>query len=242
MKCPDCYTRIPNENLNIAADIAQCPSCDLVFKISDNIPRRARQEAKAKMEIDENFDISQPPNGAWINQGEGELIVGATTRSFMALFMVPFMLIWSGGSLGGIYGSQIMNGEFNLFMSLFGIPFLLGSILFWGITLMFITGKVEITLDQREGKVFTGVGKIGYTKRFDLDDITTVREKITTGNKERTGTAIALEGQKQITFGGFLSESRRYYLLKTLQKVLADKADGKSFLRPNLMRHLIKRS
>ena len=41
------------------------------------------------------------------------------------------MLIWSGGSLGGIYGTQIANQEFSLLQSLFGIPFIIGTINLW---------------------------------------------------------------------------------------------------------------
>ena len=50
--------------------------------------------------------------------------LGATTRSPIAFFLVPFMCVWSGGSLGGVYGSQVLNGEFDLGISLFGIPFI----------------------------------------------------------------------------------------------------------------------
>ena len=36
-----------------------------------------------------------------------------STRSCIAFFLVPFTLFWAGGSLGGIYGTQIAKGEFN---------------------------------------------------------------------------------------------------------------------------------
>lgn len=57
--------------------------------------------------------------------------ISATTESPIAFFLVPFMLVWSGGSLGGIYGTQIANGHFNLFLSLFGIPFCNGDNIIW---------------------------------------------------------------------------------------------------------------
>ena len=65
------------------------------------------------------------------------------------------MLVWSGASLGGIYGTQIIDREFDLIQSLFGIPFILGSLLFWTLALMAIWGKVEITLNNKGGKIFT---------------------------------------------------------------------------------------
>lgn len=113
MNCPKCHSDIPNTNINIAADIAQCAKCSNIFKISENI-------TPSVIDI---FDRTNTPNGAWFKQDFNLLVVGATTRSWMALYIVPFMFVWSGFSLGGIYGTQIMEGNFNLFTSLFGIPF-----------------------------------------------------------------------------------------------------------------------
>lgn len=239
MNCPTCKSRIPNENLNIAADIAQCSECDLVFKISEHLG--GTPSSKKEEEIDPNFDISNPPKGAWMNQDQGELVIGVSTRSPIAFFLVPFMLIWSGGSLGGIYGSQIATGQFDIFMSLFGIPFLLGSVIFWAVALMAIWGKVEITLDHSDGKIFTGIGKIGLTKRFALNDISTVKETEVRGTKGSISYNIALEGKDLITFGTGLNDSKRYYLFNAMKKILHDKKHNKNFLKQDLSKHLIQR-
>lgn len=173
-----------------------------------------------------NFDINNPPKGAYINHLPDGVQIGATTRSWFAFFIVPFMIVWSGGSLGGIYGSQILSGEFDIFMSLFGIPFLIGSIIFWGIALMSIMGKVEVTLDSNGGHIFTGVGKIGLNKRFLWSEINSVREEISTSrgrNGSSTNHYISLEGQRQVRFGSHLSSERRYYMLKTLEQLIQNK-------------------
>ncbi|WP_322550204.1 hypothetical protein [Flavobacterium psychraquaticum] len=120
MNCPQCSSEIQTENINIQSDIAQCIKCKNIFKISENI----------EDPNDKSFSISNNPDGTWFKTEFNETIIGASTRSPIAFFLVPFMLVWSGGSLGGIYGSQIKNGEFNLLISLFGIPFILGSLLF----------------------------------------------------------------------------------------------------------------
>lgn len=166
MNCPQCSSEIQTENINIKADIAQCLKCKNVFKISENI----------EDPNDKNFSISNNPDGTWFKTEFNETIIGASTRSAAAFFLVPFMLVWSGGSLGGIYGSQIKNGEFNLLISLFGIPFILGSLLFWSLALMAIWGKVEITLNNKGGKIFTGIGSIGKTKHFLWSDVSTIKE------------------------------------------------------------------
>jgi hypothetical protein len=116
MNCPNCNASIQKSDINIQADIAQCYSCERVFKISEHL----------ETDNSEPFDIHSPPKGAWIRKEMHALKIGATTRSGAAFFLVPFMTVWSGLSLGGIYGMQLINGEFDPVLSLFGIPFVLG--------------------------------------------------------------------------------------------------------------------
>jgi hypothetical protein len=233
MNCPKCTAPIPPQNTNISTDIGQCPECNFIFRISEHVGEKALPADLS------NFDITDPPKGAWIEQHETDVQLGSTTRSVAAFFLFPFMCIWSGGSLGGIYGSQIINGEFDLVMSLFGIPFLLGSILFWGITLMAIVGKVVVSINSYELKVFTGVGKIGRTQRIDLDKIDHVTEQTTRGSKGSSTTTILLEGQRNLSFGSGLSLDRRKFLLKSLQKIVHDKNNGIDFIHQDLSQHLI---
>ena len=213
MHCPRCETLIPNDNINIQADVGKCDRCEYVFKISEAI--------SIEKWTSDRFDIQEIPKGAWLKQHMDYTIVGATTRSPIAFFLVPFMLIWSGGSLGGIYGSQIMEGKFNLMMSLFGIPFILGSIIFWSLALMAIWGKVEVRLDQNGGRVFTGIGILGWRKSFTWNQISKVREKQSNlrypGSK---GASIVLEGSRRISFGTGLNENRRYYLYRALTQLI----------------------
>ena len=195
MNCPKCSSEIQTENINIQSDIAQCIKCKNIFKISENI----------EDPNDKNFSISNNPDGTWFKTEFNETIIGASTRSAVAFFLVPFMLVWSGGSLGGIYGSQIKNGEFNLLISLFGIPFILGSLLFWSLALMAIWGKVEITLNNKGGKIFTGIGSIGKTKHFLWSDVSTIKESQPNLRYPGSqGRAIVLEGKKRMDTAAFL--------------------------------------
>ena len=211
MNCPKCSSEIQTENINIQSDIAQCIKCKNVFKISENI----------EDPNDKNFSISNNPDGTWFKTEFNETIIGASTRSAVAFFLVPFMLVWSGGSLGGIYGSQIKNGEFNLLISLFGIPFILGSLLFWSLALMAIWGKVEITLNNKGGKIFTGIGSIGKTKHFLWSDVSTIKENQPNLRYPGSqGRAIVLEGKKRISFGSGLKEARLYYVFRAIKSVM----------------------
>ena len=212
MNCPKCYTEISAEKINIQADIAQCIKCNNVFKISESIG-----------DSYDGFDVNDTPSGTWIKKDYNSIIIGATTRSPIAFFLVPFMLVWSGGSIGGLYGSQIVKGEFDPFMSLFGIPFLIGSIIFWSFTLMAIWGKVELILDKNGGKVFTGIGSLGISKRFNWNEISSIKEEISNFNYPGSkGSKIILEGKKWVSFGLGVKDNRRYYLYKSFQKFLID--------------------
>jgi hypothetical protein len=147
--------------------------------------------------------------------------LGSTTRSAIAFFLVPFMCIWSGGSLGGIYGTQIYQHKFNLFMSLFGIPFFLGSIIFWSLALMATFGRTVIKVNGDQGTIFTGVGPVGWMRKFKWSGIREVSEGL--GNYRRNGQyqqQIVLEGDTRLTFGSGLRQDRRYFMLNALRSVL----------------------
>ena len=218
MRCPKCNSEILRENINIQTDIAQCIKCDNIFKISETVGDN------------DNFDINDTPKGTWMTKDLDTITLGATTRSPIAFFLVPFMIVWSGFSIGGIYGTQIIKGNFDMTSSLFGIPFLIGSLIFWSIALMAVWGKVELVLDKNGGRIFTGLGKIGLTKSFVWIDITTIKEIQSSYNYPgSTGGKIALEGKKRVSFGLGVKESRRYYLIKALQQIHSNVKTNRRF-------------
>jgi len=207
IQCPKCKQAVPPDQVNMATDLAFCPQCNDGFKVSETLDQESA-----------NPDILRnPPKGAWFKKEMDSVVVGATTRSPIAFFLVPFMCVWSGGSLGGIYGSQIAKGEFDLGSSLFGIPFLLGSILFWSLALMAVCGKVEVSIGKLSS-VFVGVGKLGWKRRFEWSAVQTIREDGT--NISYPGGhqgAIVMEGDTRLKFGTGLNEKRRYFVLNALK-------------------------
>jgi hypothetical protein len=208
IKCPKCNQIISAEQINIAADLAMCDYCDESFRASECL-----DTGKFNSE-----EIHTPPKGAWFREEYDRVVVGATTRSPIAFILVPFMCVWSGGSLGGIYGSQIVSGEFNLMISLFGIPFVLGSILFWSLAIMAICGKVEVRIAPNDSSVFVGVGSIGWRRRFNFEQVHTIREQGTSYHHSGSHQgSIVLEGQSRIKFATGLNENRRYFMLNTLK-------------------------
>ncbi|MEX0715199.1 MAG: hypothetical protein WD066_01360, partial [Planctomycetaceae bacterium] len=126
--------------------------------------------------------------------------------------------VWSGGSMAGIYGTQIAAGEFNPFFSLFGIPFVLGSVFLWTVTLMAVCGKVVVGVIDDQGTVFVGVGSIGWRRRFDWREVNCIREEShTAGYPGGYMRGILLEGKSRLKFGTNLNEQRRYFMLNALK-------------------------
>ena len=210
MKCKNCFAEIPASHIKISTDLAHCKSCNSIFKISEVSPKSNNL-----------FDVKNNPKGTWYERvNSSTLKVGASTKSAAAFFLIPFMLIWSGASLGGIYGYQIISGEFNLLISLFGIPFIIGTVIFGSVALMSVAGKIDITLTKQGGAIFTGIGSVGKTKKFKWDEISEISEKGYTGYKNRNyGTKIVLEGSRRISFASRLSDSKKYYLMNALKNV-----------------------
>jgi len=214
IQCPKCNTTLLPEQINVTTDFAFCSACNEGFKLSTCVDRDAV-----------NSDVlGNPPNGAWFRREMDTCVLGATTRSPIAFFLVPFMCVWSGGSVGSIYGSQIAKGVFDPGLSLVGIPFLIGSIIFWSLALMAICGKVELKLSNvKRSSVLIGIGSLGWTQYFDWRSIQNIREENAAvrypgGNQG----VIFLEGKNRVVFGMGLNESRKYFLLNALKYLKAE--------------------
>jgi hypothetical protein len=212
--CTKCYQEIDPANINVAADVAYCPSCNETFRLSNLIgPRNTKQQNSEEL-VPSSFDLHDPPKGVTFKEEYPKTIISASTRSPVAFFLVPFALVWSGGSLGGIYGTMIFTGVFNPIMALFGLPFLAGSVLLWAFTLMSIAGKIELTMDGDHGEIFTGVGSIGKREKFSWDEIDAVDEDQTVSYRRRgrssVRNSIVLKGKGMVKFGSGLSEDKRY--------------------------------
>jgi hypothetical protein len=207
--CPRCRLAIPLDDVNVATDIALCRQCGQTWSYAD-----LNDESKIS-----NFIPQSPPSGTWYQEtGPRSFTVGSTTRSPIAFFLVPFMCVWSGFSLGGIYGGQIAKGQFNLGMSLFGIPFILGTLLFGSIAVMAVCGKIAVTVNGDDGVIFTGVGPVGWRRRFNWRSVTSIRRTEKIGNRGSAYEQITFEGEKRLNFAAGVKTERLDFMLAILRK------------------------
>jgi hypothetical protein len=214
--CPRCAQTVDSDDVNVSKDVAYCRPCDQVFPLSDIV-----DAGEAELKV----DTENPPRGAWYRDDGDRVRAGATLRSPIAFFLVPFTCVWAGGALGGIYGAQIARGEINWVMSLFGLPFVVGSVFLIGLTLLMVFGKVEVRIKNDESEVFTGVGPFGKHRRFHAQDVLRVKEEQRRAGKGQNW-VIALEREDlgPIQFGTGLTEERRRFVLGALRAMLGKDA------------------
>ncbi|TXJ08089.1 MAG: hypothetical protein E6Q25_06400 [Acinetobacter sp.] len=211
MQCPNCHSEVLTENINIQADIAKCIACNHVFKVSEQLNR-------GQHAVRSNFNPNQPPKGICYQQNRDEVVMTISTRHPVAFLLVPFMLLWSGMSLGGIYGTQIIQQKFNLIQSLFGIPFVLASMFFWVIVLMTVIGKIEIHLNRQGGTVFTGIGRLGRKQTFVWREVSNIYEH---HFNDKRGTRIRIDGQHPIVLSIGSNPEKHRFITQALQRMQA---------------------
>lgn len=197
--CPDCGLPIETADLAPAQGLAVCRFCEKPF------PLAACQTA-IPFEQRSLVPVMAPPKGVDLVDTMDGFRLTLSTRSCVAIFLVPFTLVWAGGSLGGIYGTQIAKGEFNWMMSLFGLPFLVGSAFLIALTAMAVAGRSVVELAGGRLSLRTGVFGIYRTKSADWRDVRGCRlTEVTRRGRNSYSTAyqveIAVEGAEPLRLG-----------------------------------------
>lgn len=154
----------------------------------------------------DNSALLSPPKQLKIRKTvEGMTI---TYRTFSLIAVVMF--------IAAVFGSVYLWKE----------PFHLVHTLIWFIaaqSLFFLFAKKVITITPGKGSYFSGIGAIGITKHFSLNEKTTCREKEIRGRNSRSqstyGLDIANPGEKTVTIGGFWDSDIPCYLESLLDQL-----------------------
>ena len=209
--CLKCGSPIPAEDVNVAADSALCRKCGKAFRFSDGVTRAAIS----------SFDPAKVPDGVTFEPQADGLAAEVSTRSSQAWFLVPFVLIWSSLSVAMLYGTQFQHRKFDLFQSVFGLPFLFGSFLLGWQALLSAAGRVLITSNGAEGTIFQGVGALGRKWRFQWADLSSVGEDTRTTGRGGPTRSVRVSFHSgactDFRFGAILSAERREYVISLLQ-------------------------
>ncbi len=83
---------------------------------------------------------------------------------------------------------------------------------------MTVCGRIELIVAGSTGKLFAGVGPLGWTRRFNWSEVTKIDEDVLGYEYSGSnGQVISLVGKTRLKFGSMMSEARRYYLLQGLR-------------------------
>jgi len=214
-KCPLCRAVIAAADVNVATDLALCRSCGRTSSF-------ATVSAAAEISTD---ILSAPPRGIKVeNDFRGGSVITYRKLSPALLFLIPFTAVWSGGSMWGIYGTQLKKGAFDLSQSLFGLPFLLGTVVLLSIIIFAILGKWQISMQQGEGSVFVGVGRLGWNRSFAYGRNTMVSMCATTTRVNQIpqkGIMVRTDG-KDFVFGASLKEEAKQFIAASIMKAATE--------------------
>jgi hypothetical protein len=213
--CSSCGAGIALADVNVATDIALCRSCGKTMPFSDIAPIPGTAEV----------DLSRPPKGVRIEDSpiRGRSIIFRKI-SPVVFFLIPFTAMWSGFSMTGIYGRQFAKGEFDLASSLFGLPFLIGTIVLVSVIVFMLLGRWRFSYNRGLLEVATEVGPVGWTRRLACDKSARVSIKASAWRKNNIPqNQIHVECQgNSLKFGAMIPEDRKTYLAEAIRRMLAE--------------------
>ena len=239
--CPKCHSTIPSNDVNVAADLAFCRTCNLSHTFS-SIARGTG--------IDPTVDVTRPPKGAWQRSSGLGTTIGASHRTLGgAVTLLGIAAFWNGivsifvalalsstmALIGfrppGWFPNPIMNGSamgvgVTIFLWLFLTPFILVGLAMISGFFLCLGGRTEVHLRDWEGEIFTGIGPVGRRRKFKTESIKDVRIedkqwRDSDGDRRRsTEILIELIEGKPLKFGSSLAEDRRQFMAAAMRKAL----------------------
>jgi hypothetical protein len=236
--CPRCKQVIPSQDVNVANDIAFCRNCDLSCRLSGLTLGTA---------VDVNVDVTRPPAGCWFRPDGNSVAMGATHRSIgQAFALLVFCLFWNGiisgfvlfaaastlrhlgltlpGWLPIAKGSSMPVGM-TIFLWLFLTPFIAVGLVVLATFFSSLVGRTELRVDAEKGILFSGIGSLGFRKRFSTSNVQDVRVedkrwRDSDGDSRRKTQIVIETNEKPIYFGSMLTEERRRFLAGAAKREL----------------------
>jgi hypothetical protein len=192
--CPNCGKQLPLDDVNMAQDMALCRACGYTgaFLSVTAVPRMTDEE------------MARPPKRVKLERGfDDALTITTRPKRTILLFLVPFTAFWSGISMAGIYIVPLATGRFEWKLGLFGLPFLIGTIVLVGIILNVLLGKTTVTLTK--GKVAVGTRWLGWRRMRELecgkDTAVTIEKSGFRVNNVPQPEIVLRSGEKELKFG-----------------------------------------
>lgn len=187
------------------------------------------------------IDLNSNPEGTWVREEDGKIIIGSTLRHSGMLSNLFFTICWTPTMFIFPYTLLCDTGE-GILVSIVTLVFFLPGLWLWKHTLLSFLGSVKITLGQEEGTIYTGIKKLGRSKHFKYKDIHTIEQYVFVQENDVPKYAIRLinHEDKSIRFGGYMEDHRQDFIIETLRAFMIDGDKVRDTLEPDLMKHFIR--
>ena len=103
------------------------------------------------------------------------------------------------------------------------------SLLFWATAAMMLGGKVVVKVEGNSGRIFVGVGPLGWKRNFNWSEVSGFRQQDAKWHGPGcSGMQIVAEEKRESAFGSMLDGRRRLFLLGMLRQMLAKRNSGQA--------------
>ncbi len=226
----------------MAKDVAFCRPCNVARPLSSLAHGTA---------LETGVDLNRPPPGCWHRHDGMGVVTGATHRSVGATFgLLAVSLFWNGivsvfvllvlsstlrlmeVSVPEWFPAPKMNDEsmgvgMTIFLWIFLTPFIAIGLAIIGGFLSALAGRTEVRLNRTEGVIFTGIGPLGWRRRFMTPDVKEVRidnqqwRDSDGDRRSKTHIIVELNSGRLLKFGSMLREDRRKFVAAGAARALA---------------------
>ncbi len=209
--CPTC-AEVDSMKFNMESDVACCNHCGGLFPLS-------RVVAQSQWRAD-FLNLPDPPPGVVFSTRRDGWTIEASTRDTsnvwrllaLALFFLGFAVNFGWQAIA----QWTTNVGAFVFIAAFGT---VGLMALWS-CLMYLFGRVEIRNDDGNGRVFSGIGLVGFTKRFAWRDVVSIEVEAPYQQQGYLAKKIFLVGVDK-SFGQMIPSFRIDWVAAMLRRIVA---------------------
>ena len=211
-KCPACGALLAMEDVNMAADMVLCRSCNKISKFSEIVQEERDEEILDS--IPRRMSVTKTARGLEITYKKPKGV---------GLFLLMFSIFWNSVTCVALFAVMKEMSCENLFGLLFLIPFVLvGAGTFAG-AFYVLFGRMTLILTPSRGELFRGVGNLGRRQHFLLEKDSRISiEESSIRRNHGTLYKIVVEqpGGKPFEFGTGIEEAEaRQYIAALLRQM-----------------------
>lgn len=251
--CPNCDADLPAAAINLTEGVALCPGCGQLSRLravarTSEVPAPQGPPPRGCRPETNGLETRLVASNRSAGQAAILLFAALFWNSIVSVFVLVVAAgywIRLAGSLpdwfpmtpagsagperGGEGGSAVaMPLGLLIFMTVFLTPFVaIGLGLIAGV-LLAVGGRTEVRLGAGRGSVFTGIGPLGWSRRFDPARVSAIRtSREGSGRRGRRVEYLVIEADRRVRTGSTLTGEQRRWLAKELRgRLLRSRQNG----------------